>query len=166
MERRKAAQTGTIGGKFQHLTMQRTILGLIKAIKVVDLTGTYVLLLQINSLLDSICAPLTPHAELDDPLELGYDEEGVVVLVVDGQLLLGERLHVRVRPVRDDGVRQRHGLEALGVGLERGGRQRHLGRLGLDRVRRAGVVVAGEQGLDGEGQEEEFQRESKGACSH
>jgi len=93
---------------------------------------------DVQRFLDSDVAP---HGQLDRPLQLRHDEEGVVVFEVDGHGVEGERLDVAVRPVGDGGLGLRRRLQ-LGEAFDVAAGKGHLGSLGLDFVGRVAIVVA------------------------
>ena len=99
---------------------------------------------NIDGLLDGDVAP---HGQLDGALHSRDDEEGVVVLEVNGHLVDRQWLNVGVRSVGDGGVGLRRGLQ-LGVALDAAAGQGHLCCLRLDFVRQEGVVIAGEENLN------------------
>ena len=93
---------------------------------------------DVDGLLDGDVAP---HGQLDGALQTWDDEEGVVVLEVNGHRIDGERFDVRVRSVVDDGVGLRGRLQ-LGEAFDAGAGQGDFGRLRFDFVGEEGVVVA------------------------
>ena len=62
---------------------------------------------------------VSPHGNLQHPLQPRHDQHGIVVLAVDDHLVLAERLDIGVRAVRDARVGLRHRFQ-FGVGLDRG----------------------------------------------
>ncbi len=93
---------------------------------------------DVDRLLDGDVAP---HGQLENALQPCDDEEGVVVLEVNGHRIDGERFDVGVRTVVDDGVALRSRLQ-LGVALDAAAGQSDFRSLRFDFVGKEGVVVA------------------------